>query len=502
MDTIVFRDKLVALNTEGIIALYKECTPSVLVVTDTLTFNPADGFGLTQFVGTLKAGHIHGMTPKVTTASRSGDAFADIPNFTFNDPAKGLVTSRYDVVFIFGREGQGAAGLAPAELASIATFMEAGGGVFATGDHDTLGAPLCGDIPRVRAMRKWKSTSTPPSASDATRLSTNLSGPDEVEEFNDQSNIEPQRLYVNYRTTAGGLGNPHPLLQLKAPRKVLEVFPDHPHEGECLVPTSLGTSFTANGSTVPEWPNGAGGSPVQPEIVAMSVSNGSGFTLGNKGRVSVDSTWHHFININLDGTGEPGFRGLQTAPGVDSEALTRIREHHVNIATWLMPKKVRKCARFPYYLSELVRYPLAEELNLLPLKVATAEQLQEVGTMLTASLLRRMPAWQVDALVQDTLEDAAGEALVQRLNLSATEAGMAGATRLRELGMAALGGALTGVAQRLSELPSLKALQPHETLEPAAALGASQALAKAVTAARTQWQHWDAAVSKLSLTHA
>ena len=96
MPTIAFQGPLVALNRLDIIGLYKECQPRVLVVTDTLNFDPTQGFGLTQFVNTLKGSTIHGMTPKVVTASRSADPNADIPNFDFNDASKGLVISRYE----------------------------------------------------------------------------------------------------------------------------------------------------------------------------------------------------------------------------------------------------------------------------------------------------------------------------------------------------------------------------------------------------------------------
>ena len=43
----------------------------------------------------------------------------------------------------------------PAEVEAIAAWMNAGGGVFATGDHALLGASMCHKIPRVRSMRKW-----------------------------------------------------------------------------------------------------------------------------------------------------------------------------------------------------------------------------------------------------------------------------------------------------------------------------------------------------------
>ena len=246
-DLTVTRHLAELVNRDLIVSLFKECTPRVLVVTDNLNFAAGQSFGLSQFVNTLKASTIHGMTPIVTTARRYNSPGADIANYDFTDPNTGLTKARYDVLFLLGIDTEGQNELTGAQLDAVETFMQAGGGVFATGDHETLGAALSGNIPRVRGMRKWKNADSPPNALNTTRHSTNLSGPDETEEFEDQSNTEPQRLYLNYRTRAGGTQNidrpAHPLMQMIAPRKVLEVFPDHPHEGECRLPVSLaGTS--------------------------------------------------------------------------------------------------------------------------------------------------------------------------------------------------------------------------------------------------------------------
>lgn len=500
MNTIRFQEPLVALNRDLIAVLYKECTPRILVVTDTLNFDSAQGFGLTQFVNTLKGSTIHGMTPSVVTASLTADPKADLKSYDFNHPTNGLTISRYDVVFLFGARSEGISALPANQVEALAKFMEAGGGVFATGDHDTLGASLCSEIPRVRSMRKWKAAAVPPHVSNTNRFSTNLSGPNETEEFSDQSNAEPQRLYLNFRTQAGGVGNPHPLVQLKAPRRALEIYPDHPHEGECIVPASLNTTFPLGGQAVTEWPVDLLGAALSPEVVAMSVSHGDGFPVGptgpkealvpklfaamvaydghraNKGRVTTDSTWHHFININLDGTGEPGFTGLQSPAGVDTEALKRIREHYVTLATWLMPKKVRKCLRFPLVLEELARFPLLEELTLPSLKEATAAQLVSTGAALVQSLSRRLTPWEVQALMEDTLGEALGEA--EALRMADQGTGLA-AMRTQDIGHAALGGLVTGVASRLAELPSVKEIVPHRTFE-AAALEGARAGAKLV----------------------
>ncbi|MEY4561958.1 MAG: hypothetical protein RLZZ618_1235 [Pseudomonadota bacterium] len=475
MDIIQFQDRVASLNTDKLFALYRECTPKVLVVTDTLNFSSAQAFGLSQFVNSLKAGKIHNMTPIVTTASLVNDPAADLKNYAFDDATTGLVKSRYDVVFLFGARSEGVSTLPAPQVTVINKFMQDGGGVFATGDHDTLGASLCGDILRVRGMRRWKAASTPPNAGSTTRFSTNLSGSDETEEFADQSDLNPQRLYLNFRTTTGGVGNPHPLMQAKAPRRAIEVFPDHPHEGECLFPSVAALPIT-------EWPKDSIGGTVSPEAVAMSVSHGDGFAgkqalvpklfaavsaydghRANVGRVSTDSTWHHFININLDGTGAGGgLTGLQAPAGTDTDALTRIRQYYVNIATWLMPKTVRRCLRFPVLVNELSRFPLFEELVLRPIEQANGAELQQIGALLVRSLAVHVPAWEAQTLLADALEDALGEAEALRVSSQDLATGNFDA---QPLALAALGGIVTSVATELAQMKSVEEITPHKSFE-------------------------------------
>lgn len=491
--TIRFDRRLIEFDDALISRLWRECTPKILVVTDTLNFGTAQGFGLTQFVNSLRASTIHGMTPIVTTASRYGSVGADLTNFKFNDATHGLAIGRYDVLFLLGAATEGVDDLAndPAQLDAIKRFMQAGGGVFATGDHSTLGAALCGDIPRVRGMRKWKIADGPPTMADQNRHSTNLSGDDETEEFSDQSDVHAQRLYLNFRTVAGGTAIidrlAHPLAQMVGKRRVLEVFPDHPHEGECRVPAALSGTFAIDGAHPPEWPRDAAGAEVWPEIVGYTVSHGDGFPTGptgpkealvpklfaaicawdgqrgSVGRVVTDATWHHFVNINLDGTGSGGLTGLQSPAGVDTEALVRIRRYYVNLATWLMPKKVRRCLRWPLVIKELQRFPLFEELDLPRPPDLRGPVLARVGESLVASLSSHLPPWEAQTLAEDALEDALGPE--QAAKLLARGGEVVAGLRITELSQAALGGLLTGMALELESLDRAETVQPHKTFE-------------------------------------
>jgi hypothetical protein len=82
-----------------------------------------------------------------------------------NPPAANTVTadlSQYDVLWLIGDEGYNGGSLVginteitDPEKIAIANFMAGGGGVFAVGDHDGIGAYMCGKLPRVRVMRRW-----------------------------------------------------------------------------------------------------------------------------------------------------------------------------------------------------------------------------------------------------------------------------------------------------------------------------------------------------------
>ncbi|MEZ4404214.1 MAG: hypothetical protein R3B06_29600 [Kofleriaceae bacterium] len=405
-DTYRIRPDLIA-------GLLRECVPRILVVTDGLSFQAGDGFGLTEFVAALRATTIHGMTPIVTTAFHGSDpsSGADLPTFDF---ATGL-QQPYDVLFIMGigsaaKPAPGAAGgLAPAEVAAITAFMDAGKGVFATGDHDALGAALCGELPRIRDMRRWYVEDGAPSAHLPTRITTVSPGADGVFAFDDQSDDEPQKIYPRYYQPAPGVSAPHPILQ--APTATpgatywpIELAPDHPHEGEVVEPAVAGLAG---------WP---AGSPA-PEIIAYGVTYGGAFpgkdavrsprTFGvvgawdghavTKGRVVVESTWHHYVNINLDGTGTT--RAALKPGGAPSPAYQLLTAYWHNLASWLMPARVRRCLRIAKLADVLVRFPLREEIGPVPWPPPGPDPLPDLGRRVIAELARtHTPAELAEAL--------------------------------------------------------------------------------------------------------
>lgn len=499
-----FRDHLIELTEERTFAWFQECQPKILLVTDQLNYNIASDFGLSIFAETLATMSLHGMRPQVIRASRGGAAGgATLPNFRFDDASHGVLKTRYDVVFLFGVGREGFNQIDSGELAALGRFMQAGGGVFATGDHESLGASMGRDIPRVRAMRFWKQSETP-TVADKKRLSTNLSGSDETEEFVDQSDRFPQRLYLNFRTTAGGVGQPHPLLQMPAPGRAIEIFPDHPHEGECCLPTDFSSRFELDGRQVGEWPG-----KVRPEAVAMSMSHGDGFTnkdaleprsflsicaydgqAAGVGRVVTDATWHHFVNINLDGSGS-GLPG--ETRGLAPNDLERIRQYYRNLATWLMPATTRRCLRPLLLINELRRFPLFEELDLPRPPEWREAGLRQLGGSVAEGLRRRLTRWEVEALLEDALMDSFGEKAAQ---LAAPSERVGRLTR-QDLAQAALGGLVGGLITALEDTTGLEELQPHGNLEKAMLEGSRRAAALALKQRREELQAVDCLLAQV-----
>ncbi len=508
------------LDIEQVFVKWRECQPKLLVVTDGLNFNAASGFGLTQFVTTLKGSTIHGMTPQVITAFHNPNgalsynaATQHITNFRFEDATHGLLKSRYDVVFLLGINSTNQNKVTPPGINAIAKFMEAGGGVFATGDHQDLGMALCGEIPRVRAMRKWTAATTP-NAANSTRLSTNHSGDNGSEEFEDQSDSTPQRLYLNFTTIAGGIGNAHPLMQRPgnpADGRSVEVYPDHPHEGECVIPTNLATTFPVDGVIVAEWPGN-----VVPEVVAMSMSHGDGFPgksplmprsfitmaayngqLVNKGRVVTDATWHHYVNINLDGTGQPGFRALILPGGSDSPALQKIRQVYRNLATWLMPANVRRC-RWPVVIfEETVRFPLFEELRLATLDEATVDGLREVGAQVRSALSKRLTLAETAEMTEEALSQVIGSEGAAKL---AELEKRIGRPIAEDAGLVALGALTTGLLSSLLEAGDIEKLDPHKWLNKTILKASQAAVLKQVEQSRVELKSMDAVLAQVGGT--
>lgn len=390
------RRKLKRDSPESIFPWWGPCQVRVLLVADgVLDFGLGD-FGLSAFVSALVDDRRSYVRFALTLAHRAdGDLGTAagierrVSQFRFDD-ADHFQPGGFEEVWLFGFEHS--PGMSPSEIAKVSEHMSAGGGVFATGDHGDLGRALCGSLPRVRSMRHWDDIGNPSevSMSGRRRNDSNQTGRDAGSQFSDQSDDIPQPLELKtYRTPSGWSHEaryPHPVMCSRY--GPIEVFPDHPHEGECRVPADLTHQYLG----ADEFPMALDGSGrVAPELVASGfvhagqraivdgkptkepteaheygvVSTYDGHRAG-VGRVVCDSTWHHFVNINLIGIDEFGQNndfpddphGSAGTPGTSwtkhsgflstsagRAALDKIREYYVNVGVWIAPSASHECFR-------------------------------------------------------------------------------------------------------------------------------------------------------------
>ena len=356
----------------------------VLIVCDgsRFSFAPYDmvteRFTISDLVGALKANP----ALDVKTAHRKpADPLGgtpDILNFNFSSS---VTLTDFDVLWLIGDEGIGSGddgtAISEPELLAIAQFMDGGGGVFATGDHEGIGAQMCGRIPRVRTMRYWFwdaadiPADVPPGglanwpAAGPTRADTIQPATGGGFYFDGQSDHIPQPL------TAVVPG--HPILQV--PSGVLNRYPDHMHEGEVVVPWAANGTYSFFGSpSLAEYRMLGAMPPELPQVIATGTvlashgtENSPGYTgtsggtggaptvarppLGilctyegwnaGVGRVVVDSSFHHLLDINLIGDPQGGdlsgmtdtdtHQGFRAVPSM----LTDMHALFNNIVAWL-----------------------------------------------------------------------------------------------------------------------------------------------------------------------
>ncbi|HET8797106.1 MAG TPA: hypothetical protein VFO89_05455, partial [Thermoanaerobaculia bacterium] len=318
----------------------------------------------------------------------------------------------FEQIWLFGHANQQeikGRELETSELAAIAKFMNAGGGLFATGDHEDLGSLLCGSIPRVRSMRRWARNDTP-SRGGSNRHDTLRSTTGRY--FHElQADKLPQEIVPRRFASSGGLALVHPIFRL--PNGTIQILPDHTHEGNCVKPATLTAKYDFGTVKGDEYP-ALDGVRVGPEILADEmVIGGHPTTEGGEvfavtesgvfgaacawdghrvkvGRVVTAATWHHFMNVNI--------MNLLTVPAYKQA----IEAYYRNIALWLDPPP-RQMARIAEgFEAALRRYPLAEvppagdpsdARRALAIGVTTRLLLEALEPHITATLLAGLPAY-------------------------------------------------------------------------------------------------------------
>jgi hypothetical protein len=415
----------------------------VLVVVDTeISHVEGAGFGVGRFIRVLREARVGCTGFAVDVAVRDNSPFADrgavaagqarYVGFRFDSQVGGQpVLDRYDEVFLFGfkpsnsgnpsdAEITQAAALpaSPAELARMTAWMDAGGGVFATGDHHFLGASMCHRIPRVRSMRKWTNAQGVPPIGGRTRLDTNQpatlaqhSGA-QVIPITVERDAVPQPIHwVPERVHDLGIlvrRWPHEIL-CHPDRGPIDVMPDHPHEGCCIERSAIDATATvdfgagprpeypekgghrerpkviAYGDVVPDPPHQHAKGDVDPFRIAMiSVYDGHRVDVG---RVVTDSTWHHWMDLNLV--------GLEGA--ADTSSWEKISRYFVNVAKWIARPGAYRARCWWDVLASHFDYPGIEEYGV--------RDLVWLGGALRDRLVRLHGPCTVTQLVFDTICD-------------------------------------------------------------------------------------------------
>jgi hypothetical protein len=304
-------------------------------------------------------------------------------NFRFHSVHDGQpIIHGYDQVWCFGiepfihDEGNNASVQSSAysptneEVAVLSAWMDAGGGVLAMGDHNFLGSAMCWKIPRVGTMRAWlkdandgrsvpnrtgtdrHDTNRPQNAAqDASVTVTPAVMPDGVERDTVTQPLDWKRYTVASFVAFRARHRPHPVL-CGGSLGVIDRFPDHPHEGlvihESLI--NLGAKCTHDPAK-DEYPT-VGGAQPRPEVVAWvdtlpsppyqhakgaqparhfpAIGVYDGHSIEH-GRVLVDSTWHHWFDMNI--------AALEAANSTDFQ---KIKRYFQNVAIWLAPRRAQQ----------------------------------------------------------------------------------------------------------------------------------------------------------------
>lgn len=340
-------------------------TLRILIYTDISEFNTAGGsragIEMQKFIK-QKLEKI--VEVKITVKSRHFDP-EQTPPVPPSPPVRPLIRltpellADHDELWVFGFGNRDTNlhpeyGLDEDEIECLYDWMTTGG-VMVTGDHSqpqdnnacvegmdhneflARGSALGHRIPRARQMRVWKGPPTncevEPSELEKSDTQNTLEKVGSDEEDNLESDCFPQTLegisspphfLFCYDLDSGG--NPIPISR----------FPDHQHEGRVLIPEAYDEC----------WPP----RPPEPEFVAFG--RDKRFTVNERvyplvaaydgdlagvGRIVADTSFHHFIDINLrklEGRDDAG------NPKPDTP-LDEVAQFHANLAYWLAPKSLR-----------------------------------------------------------------------------------------------------------------------------------------------------------------
>jgi len=477
--------------------------------------DPSSGdayFGLSEFVRALTGGPFPRFA--VTKAHRDTDVngAADIEHFTFDS----VDLSVYDEIWLFGVAAPSGTDnpMTDSELIALTNFMNGGGGVFATGDHENLGVELNGRVPRVRSMRKWYypdpgplgEPAAPPAIGPTRIETTQREAGESFTHFDDQSDDIPQPLTLRWYSIPTSpftiARYPHPLMcGLKGP---IVVAPDHMHEGEVITPWDLNATLDFDGQDFVEYPSDGQGRQWPPEIVAWghvvpeTITSTEGAHIGDPtdvaiprtfgvvgaydgqrvgvGRVVVDSTWHHFFDINLIGdpiAPFPKTLGFKWSP-TGQAALADIETYYRNIAYWIARPRILGLMFPALAWAALTSQPLNMIVN--PTGSYRYDDIVRIGALGLESVHRYLPPCSVVVLLWQYLVEGPVRVLPPDPWAGPSDHGDPVFVDPTALVQATLGGAVVALARERAEIEGLPAEEAVRSLRQVAARGVTHGL--------------------------
>lgn len=308
----------------------------------------------------------------------------------------------FDELWMFGfdykenTQQEPARELTAQEVNDLCVWMNTGG-VMVTGDHSQpQGNQQCGGpeqhadflargfslghkIPRAGQMRAWKGPPTncavDPSQLSLSDTHNTLAKGDSADEETLQSDHFAQLLEEIQPP-------PHSLFfyGLDANQRPVQIrsFPDHQHEGRVLIPQTY-DKFWPPRPPLPEVVARGRDQrfPTSPRVYDLFVAYDG--DPARVGRIAADTSFHHFINLNLK-----MLPGMNAACGlVLGTPLDEIAQFYANLAYWLAPVKIRDCVRKELFFRAATHIIVLEALGNSTFylgKAAKAALASEVGT--------------------------------------------------------------------------------------------------------------------------
>lgn len=267
----------------------------LIVIDGSVTFEPGWDTSVTRFVRLLRESKVDCTRFHVDIAdrrrSRMTDDFGDDPkfkDFKFDqeNESGNRVINGYDQLWLFGSERESGS-IGHTEIVAVFEFMNAGGGVFATGDHQNLGAAMGTNVPRVRKMRRWTEVDNapdiinPPSEAWGKQINTlrprsRSAGRYYAAESAEFYDSIPQPIeWVHWQTAPGfrfrsQQARPHPVL-CHPTYGPIDVMPDHIHEGRVRDISEIDLTYDVmvdETNLGPEFPHATDGTQPKPSVIA------------------------------------------------------------------------------------------------------------------------------------------------------------------------------------------------------------------------------------------